>query len=75
MVIMTVKVKTCTAHVFTEDAALCPPLPSTDCDPRGDCECVRSRRQVLKNLLDLLSLSYIISQTSSTLVSFAFHFP
>lgn len=30
--------------VITAEAALCSPLPSSDCDTRGDSECIRSRR-------------------------------
>lgn len=43
---------------FTEETALCTALSSIDCDPRGDNECVRSRRQVVKKLPNLLSLLY-----------------
>jgi len=50
MVLMTISVKVnmFIAHVISEEAAVCCPLPSTDCDGRRDKECVWSRRQVLK---------------------------
>lgn len=44
MMMKTVTVKVMTVPVFAEEAAVCCPLPSTDCDSRGDDERVRSRR-------------------------------
>lgn len=74
---MTVKVKMCTARVSTEEAALCSPLPSTECDTRGDSEYVWSGRQVLNIYIQrkkhskktcLLLLSPISSYTLSAVL-------